>query len=84
MEEKPKITKDMTIGELLDKYPTTAQIARMHLDTLVGILRIKGNRVEAAENIKALAKQTIGQLAATDKLLLTSALDDIKHFEAQT
>ena len=69
--------------ELLENYPTTVQIARMHLDTLIGILRIKGNRAEAAEHIKALAKQTIGQLSTTDKLLLTSALDDIKHFEAQ-
>lgn len=69
--------------ELLYKYPTTDQIARMHTDTIVSVLRIKGDRLQAAVHIKALAKETIGDISITNKLLLTSALEDIKHFEKQ-
>jgi len=69
--------------ELLYKYPTTSQIARMHVDTLASILRIKGDRFEAAEHIKALAKETVGNVSTINQLLLTSSLDDIKHYEAQ-
>lgn len=69
--------------ELLCKYPTTTQIARMHTDTIVSILRTRGNRLEAAAHIKSLAKDTIGNVSAINQILLTSALDDIKHYEAQ-
>lgn len=69
--------------ELLYKYPTTAQIARMHTDTIVSMLRIKGDRFQAAVRIKTLAKETIGNVSTTNQILLTSALDDIKHYEAQ-
>lgn len=69
--------------ELFEKYPTPAHIARMHNDTLCAILRVKGNRLEAASHIKALAKESIGKVSATQQLLLTSALDDIRHYESQ-
>jgi transposase len=55
----------------------------MHVDTLASILRIKGDRFEAAEHIKALAKETVGNVSTINQLLLTSSLDDIKHYEAQ-
>lgn len=69
--------------ELFCKYPTTAQIARMHTDTIISMLRIKGDRFQAAVRIKALAKETIGSISTTNQILLTSALDDIKHYEVQ-
>ena len=69
--------------ELFENYPTPAHIARMHNDTLCAILRIKGNRLDAVGHIKALAKETIGKISTTQKLLLTSALEDIKHYESQ-
>jgi len=69
--------------ELFYKYSTMAQISRMHVDSIVGILRIKGDRFEAAAHIKALAKETIGNVSTINQILLTSALEDIKHYEAQ-
>ncbi len=69
--------------ELFEKYPTPAHIARMHNDTLCAILRIKGNRIDAAGHIKTLAKETIGKVSTTQQLLLNSALGDIKHYESQ-
>ncbi len=57
--------------ELFYKYPTTAQITRMHTDTIVGILRIKGDCF-AAERIIALARETIGNVSNINQLLLTS------------
>lgn len=67
--------------ELLCKYSTTH--ARMHTDTIVSILRTRGNRLEPSAHIKSLAKDTIGNVSAINQLLLTSTLDDIKHYEAQ-
>jgi len=68
---------------LFTKYPLPAQIARMHTDTLVNIMRIKGDRIKAAEHIKLIAKQTIGAVSLTGQILLSSTLDDIKHFKSQ-
>jgi transposase len=68
---------------LFAKYPTPKQIARMHIDTLVSILGIQGDRLEAANHIKTLAKDSVGQVSTTQHILITSALDDIFHYEAQ-
>jgi transposase len=70
-------------NELFSKYPSPAHIARMHHDTLVGIIRIQGDRFKAATHLKAIAKNTIGESSKTNQLLLTSVLDDIRHFKSQ-
>ena len=69
--------------ELFSSYPTPSKIARMHLDTLMNIIKIKGNRFGAATLIKSLAKDTIGNTSLSNELLIDSILEDIKHFKKQ-
>jgi hypothetical protein len=68
--------------ELFTKYPTTTHISRMHKETLLNILRIKGDCSKAAEHIQTLTKETIGKLSSTNEILLTAALNDIKHYNS--
>ncbi|QUH27536.1 IS110 family RNA-guided transposase [Vallitalea guaymasensis] len=68
---------------LFSSYPAPAKIARMHLDTLVSIIKIKGDRVSAAQLIKNLAKKTIGDTSITNSLLIESIIDDINHYNKQ-
>lgn len=69
--------------ELFTSYPTPAQIARMHIDTLVKIIRIKGDRNAAATLIKSLAKATIGNTSISNGILINSIIEDVKHFKKQ-
>lgn len=69
--------------ELFTSYPTTDKIARMHIDTLVKIIRIKGDRHSAATLIKSLAKGTIGNTSLSNEILIDSIIEDIKHFKKQ-
>ena len=69
--------------ELFSHYPTPQKIARMHTDSLVKIIKIKGDRQNAADLIKSLAKSTIGNSSLSNELLITSILEDIKHFKKQ-
>ena len=69
--------------ELFTLYPTPAQIARMHIETLVKIIRIKGDRLAVAALIKSLAKATIGNTSVSNQLLIDSVIEDIKHFKKQ-
>jgi transposase len=69
--------------ELFTLYPTPAKIARMHLDTLVNIIRIHGDRHASATLIKSLAKTTIGNTSISNEILIDSIIEDIKHFKKQ-
>lgn len=69
--------------DLFTNYPTPKKISRMHLDTLVNIIRIQGNRVEAANLIKSLANNTIGNTSISNELLIKSIIEDIIHFKKQ-
>lgn len=69
--------------ELFTNYPTPQRISRMHLDTLINIIRIQGDRIEAAILIKSLAKDTIGNTSISNEILIISILEDIKHFKKQ-
>jgi transposase len=69
--------------ELFTLYPTPAKIAHMHLDTLVKIIKIQGDRDSAAMLIKSLAKETIGNTSVSNELLIDSIIEDIKHFKKQ-
>ncbi len=55
----------------------------MHTESLVKIIRIKGDRQSAAALIKTLAKSTIGNCSLSNELLINSVLEDIKHFKKQ-
>jgi transposase len=68
---------------LFSSYPTPEKIARMHTDTLVSIIKIKGDRNNAATLIKSLAKDTIGNRSLSNELLINSIIEDIKHFKKQ-
>ena len=69
--------------ELFTLYPTPGKIARMHIDTIIKILRIKGDRHSAATLIKFLAKGTIGNTSLSNEILIDSIIEDIKHFKKQ-
>ena len=69
--------------ELFTLYPTPAKIARMHLDTLVNIIRIHSDRHASATLIKSLAKTTIGNTSISNEILIDSIIEDIKHFKKQ-
>lgn len=69
--------------ELFSNYQTPQKISRMHTDSLVKIIKIKGDRQNAANLIKSLAKSTIGNSSLSNELLITSILEDIKHFKKQ-
>lgn len=69
--------------ELFSHYPTPQKIARMHNDSLVKIIKIKGDRQSAALLLKSLAKSTIGNNSLSNELLISSILEDIKHFKKQ-
>ncbi len=69
--------------DLFSHYPTPQKIARMHTESLVKIIRIKGDRQSAAALIKTLAKSTIGNCSLSNELLINSVLEDIKHFKKQ-
>ena len=68
---------------LFSSYPTPDRIAKMHVNTLIQIVRIQGDRHEAANHIKSMAKSTIGTYTNTTRLLLKNTLDDINHYESQ-
>jgi len=55
----------------------------MHIDTLLNIIKIKGDRLSAATLIKSLAKTTIGNTSLSNELLINSIIEDIKHFKKQ-
>ena len=69
--------------KLFTLYLIPSKISRMHDDTLVDIIRIQGDRIEAATLIKSLAKNTIGNTSLSNELLIQSCIEDIKHFEKQ-
>lgn len=69
--------------ELFSSYPTPTKIARMHSDTLVKIIKIRGDRHTAATLIKSLAKATIGNTSVSNEILIDSIIEDIKHFKKQ-
>jgi len=69
--------------KLFSQYPTPSKIANIHLNTLISIIKIKGNRNEAAKLIKSLAKSTIGNLSHTNTILINTIISDIMHFTKQ-
>ncbi len=69
--------------KLFSEYPTPQKIARMHLSTLEGIIKTKGNRNTDALLLKSLAKNTIGDTSLTNALLIDSIIKDILHFNKQ-
>ena len=69
--------------KLFSSYPTHEKIAHMHTDTLVSIIKIHGDRNNAAILIKSLAKATIGNRSLSNALLINSIIEDIKHFKKQ-
>lgn len=69
--------------ELLTSYSTPQKIAQMHIDSLLKIIKIKGDRLSAAILIKSLAKATIGNTSFSNELLIDSIIEDIKHFKKQ-
>ena len=71
------------VYSLFSTYPTPDRIAKMHVDTLTHIVGIQGDRHEAANHIKSIAKSTIGTFSATTRLLIKNTLSDIIHYESQ-
>ena len=71
------------VYQLFSDYPTSDRIAKMHLNTLVSIIRIQGDRYEAARCIKSIATSTIGSSSPTTRLLLKNTLADIRHYTSQ-
>lgn len=69
--------------KLLSQYPSADKISRAHLKTLIKIIAIKGDRTAAANQLKSIAKNSIGSQSVTNELLLTNVLEDIKHFTSQ-
>ena len=68
---------------LFNSYATPIEISKMHTSTLTKIIATQGNRLVQAENIKQLAKITIGNSSASTKILLKNTLSDILHFTNQ-
>ncbi len=68
---------------LFSSYPTPDRIAKMHINTLIQIVGIQGDRHEAASHIKSIAKSTVGTFSSTTRLLLKNTLGDIAHYESQ-
>ena len=55
----------------------------MHVNTLVDILAIKGDRFIAANHIKNIAKFTIGQVSRANTFLINNIISDIIHYTKQ-
>lgn len=71
------------VYELFKNYPTPDKIGKMHVNTLVSIVRTMGNRYETANTIKSLAKSTVGSSCVTTRILLKNTLADILHYTSQ-
>lgn len=71
------------VYSLFSNYPTPDRIAKIHVNTLIQIVGIKGDRHEAANHIKSMAKSTVGTYTTTTRLLLKNTLGDILHYESQ-
>lgn len=71
------------VYDLFCRYPTTDKIGKMHSQTLVDILAIKGNRMLAAANIKSIASATIGKSSHSSSFLIKNILSDINHYVKQ-
>lgn len=71
------------VYQLFSEYPTADKISKMHTKTLLEIIGTSGDRLEAAHNIKAISKATIGQHTHTHSILIRNILDDIAHYSKQ-
>ncbi|MDM8533372.1 IS110 family transposase [Clostridiaceae bacterium HSG29] len=71
------------VYKLFYNYSTTAKIAKMHTNTLVSILAIKSDRFIAANHIKKIAKNTIGQVSRSNTFLINNTISDINHYAKQ-
>ena len=71
------------VYNLFYHYPTVEKIARMHISTLEGIIKTKGDRVKHALTIKSLAKETVGTKDPNMYYLFQDILDDINHYQKQ-
>jgi len=71
------------VYKLFSEYSSPTDISHMHSKTLLSIIKIKGDRISAAEHIKYIAKNTIGHQNSTYKFLIKNMLDDIFHYSKQ-
>lgn len=69
--------------QLFSKHSSTDSISRMHLATLVDLIRVHGDRHKAASTLKTLAKNSIGNSNAVTEILFKNTLSDILHYQSQ-
>lgn len=69
--------------QLFKQNPTPDKIARMHIKSLVDIIKVHANRDDAASKIKSIAKNSIGQSSRINAILIQNTLDDIFHYNSQ-
>jgi transposase len=71
------------VYQLFSEYQTPDKIAKMHKKTLIEMIGTSGDRIEAANHIKTIAKSTIGQCTRTHSLLISNTINDINHYSKQ-
>jgi len=58
----------------------TVHIARIHINTLVKIIKIKGYRYATETLFNPLAKETFVYTSFPNEILINSIIENIKHF----
>jgi len=69
--------------QLLSKHPSAKSIASMRMKTLIDILRVHGDRLQAAQTLHRIAANSIGCDSAHSALLIQCAVEDILLIQSQ-
>lgn len=71
------------VYDLLTKYPSPAKLSRAHTNALVKLLHNHGNRLDIAQQLKALAKQSIGLSSPANAFELVQTISAIRLYDEQ-
>ncbi|MGQ4572694.1 hypothetical protein ACUIJP_00995 [Leuconostoc pseudomesenteroides] len=71
------------VYDLLTKYPSPAKLSRAHTNALVKLLHNHGNRLDMAQQLKVLAKQSIGLSSPANALELVQTISVIRLYDEQ-
>lgn len=69
--------------DLLKDYPTPKQIERIHMTTLLRLIKTHNNHESQCKLLKSLAKNSIGNSNSSLEFLISSTINDIHHYESQ-
>jgi transposase len=69
--------------ELFKFAPSPDKIARLHKKTILELIAVHGDRNAATDQLKELAKNSIGQNSRSIQFLIKNTLSDIFHFSTQ-